>query len=49
LLDNSIKEYIQTYQFIQPLEAIGLIMSIHVLVQYKNPDLQTLKGLTIDE
>lgn len=50
LLEADIQNDIQTYQFAQQLEELGLIKSIDVLVQYDDDAVQTLKGLhTLDE
>jgi hypothetical protein len=49
-LEADIQNDIQTFQFGQTLQELGLLKSINVIVQYKNQPQQTLTGLyTIDE
>jgi len=50
LLEASINQDIQTYQFSQALEELGLLKAIDILVEYHQEGTQTLRGLhTIDE
>lgn len=50
LLETDIENSIQTYQFGQALNELGLFKSINILVRYQDDSLQTLQGLyTIDE
>ena len=50
LLEANIKNDIQTYEFTQKIEDLGLVKAIDVLVEYDNGATNTLKGLhTLDE
>lgn len=50
LVENSVKEDIQTYQFTQKLDSMGLIKSVDLVVHYQGGTAQVLKGLfTINE
>jgi hypothetical protein len=50
LLEADIKNDIQSYQFAEKLESMGLIKRINLVVQYGDGTVQTLKGMnTIDE
>ena len=50
LLESSIKEDIQTYQFVNKLKELKLIKAVDLVVHYKDNGPQVLRGLnTIDE
>lgn len=50
LLEADIRNDVQTYQFNQKLEELGLFKSIDILVKYQDETIHTLAGLhTIDE
>ena len=50
LLQADIKNDIQTYQFLQKLEELGLFKAIDIQVHYEGGSVQTLKGLhTLNE
>ena len=50
ILEANIKNDIQSHEFTQKLDELGLLRSIDVLVEYANGTVNTLKGLyTVDE
>ncbi|GAB5379106.1 MAG: hypothetical protein Alis3KO_10930 [Aliiglaciecola sp.] len=50
LLENSIKEDIQTFQFTQKLDTLGLLKPVDILVHFQDGSAQTLTGMsTINE
>lgn len=50
LVESSIKEDILTHEFLNEIDAIGLIKSVDLVVQYASGESQVLKGLcTLDE